>query len=112
MQKLHELIINNLIEEKLSEKGKLLIKYAESKKHPFPDLDPWGKLCNLLVTENKINKHEFPVPLILSGWAYSENWEKAIRFKEQILWADEAKLIDFVDSYLRDLQDSDWYLNF
>jgi hypothetical protein len=32
MQKLHELITNNLIEEKLSEKGKLLIKYAESKK--------------------------------------------------------------------------------
>ena len=53
VQKFEELIVNNLIEERLSEKGKLLIKYAESKKHPFPDLDPWAKLCNLLVTYNK-----------------------------------------------------------
>ncbi|WP_243544882.1 hypothetical protein [Pseudodesulfovibrio tunisiensis] len=46
-----------------------------------------------------------PIPLILAGWAYSDDYEKAIRWRQTVEWAENNSLADIIP----ELTDEDWY---
>jgi hypothetical protein len=73
-------------------------------KHPKQEI--FYRLYKDIDNEIKINPNlpKHPTYLILSGWNYSEDWEKAARWEELIAWAKENKL----DNIIPDLTESDY----
>ncbi len=47
---------------------------------------------------------EPPKPIILSGWWYSEDSDKAQRLKEQIAFASHFGILETADRFLRSLK--------
>jgi hypothetical protein len=47
-----------------------------------------------------------PKPLILAGWAYSSNEEKAERWEETIVWATSNGCTEIINQ----VRDEDFYL--
>jgi hypothetical protein len=47
-----------------------------------------------------------PKPLILAGWAHSEDWEKKQRWQETVDWCKQHSCAELTD----DIANADWYL--
>jgi hypothetical protein len=52
---------------------------------------------------------EPPKPIILSGWWYSEDSDKAHRLKEQIAFASQTGILETADRFLRSLKTDEWH---
>jgi len=67
--------------------------------------DFWMELCT---NESDLMP---PKPIILSGWWYSEDTDKAKRLKEQIAFASDAGMLERAGQFLRDLKSDEWHYN-
>ena len=94
----------------LSEKMELLFNFVDSRNYICPNPDKWIELQKLMESNNQTNNDRFPPPLILGAWGLTEDWEKRIRLKQQMHWAEKAGLLDLMNSYLEHLETSDWFL--
>lgn len=50
-----------------------------------------------------------PLPLILSGWSFSDDQQKRARFFEHLDWALQQDQLEQVTDFLMTLAESDWY---
>ena len=99
----------NMYDLGLSEKAMALIGYIKDNEYVCPTGKYWDGLWKLLPDKGERDTGwRVPPPLILSGWHNSDHHEKAERFARHLLWADEHKVIDQVDGYLRGLSDDAW----
>lgn len=86
-------------------------KYLDSKKIVCLYPKYWSKFSNHF--KKKINSsHEFPKPLILSGWAGSNNYELRKRFIEQLEFILMFLDISTIKSYLTALVLETHYLTY
>lgn len=70
----------------------------------------WNKLYAKLPNKTKIgNGWNPPMPLILAAWDFSGDDDKAVRFKEHLVWAKENNYLNEAESYLRKLNEEDWH---
>jgi hypothetical protein len=71
----------------------------------------WNQLWQLL--KDKYQKPsggwEPPLPLILAAWDNTTLAEKQSRFKEHVQWAADHAELDNIGSYLRSLQEEEWF---
>ena len=60
----------------------------------YPNLEVWLSTLKLVELERQKNPSipEPPKFLILAGWHYSKDWEKASRWQEIRAWANENNL--------------------
>jgi hypothetical protein len=73
-----------------------------------PNPIPWDKVYRELVNYSK--KHDCtpsspPIPLVLSGWVFSNDVQKMERWQETIEWAQENNCSELVNS----IPDDDFY---
>ena len=94
----------------LSSKMQSLFDYVDSNKYICLNPNKWIELKKLMEDNNLTNNNRFPPPLILGALGFTEDWEKRIRLKQQMHWAEKVGLLDLMDNYLRNLQSSNWYL--
>lgn len=89
-----------------------LIEYCSSDRRICPVPHKWNEFFNLLTEENvtTVNDNDWPPPpLILAGWNYSSDFEKTLRWKQQIKWANKHDLLEGCAEFLYSLSDDDWY---
>jgi hypothetical protein len=98
-----------LEQNNLSEKMDLLFGFVDSRNYICPNPNKWIELQKFMESNNQTNNDRFPPPLILGAWGFTEDWEKRIRLKEQMHWAEKAGLLDLMDNYLKHLEPSDWH---
>jgi hypothetical protein len=66
----------------------------------------WNSLYLVL---QRITHSKPPVPLILNGWVYSSDQQKASRLREQIEWAHSHSVLDRAYRFLIELPEDDWH---
>jgi hypothetical protein len=70
----------------------------------------WQELWEMLPDKQRIDgQWAPPLPLILDGWWYSSDEQKADRLKQHCEWAAEHEALSEVDAFLRSLVDVDWH---
>jgi hypothetical protein len=84
-----------------------LLTFINSKNYICPNPDKWIELKKLM--ENNNSTQRFPPPLILAAWGMTEDWEKSLRLREQINWAERVGLLDLIDEYLRNMEFTEWH---
>ena len=82
---------------------------VERRRMLCPQPGKWHEIYQALerARENRQDPYipKVPVPLILNGWVFTEDWEKELRWKETTAWAerygfaDEIPQIDEEDKY-------------
>ena len=48
------------------------------------------------------------LPLILSAWGLTEEWEKKLRFREHLAWAVDHGAVSDIVTILDKMDESDW----
>jgi hypothetical protein len=86
-----------------------LIDYCKSGDRVCPRGDKWQALWQMLPEdESKTGRgRQPPMPLILAA-ASCEDWEKRLRLKDHIAWADAQGVIEQADEFLRGLSVDEW----
>lgn len=86
-----------------------LIDYCKSGDRVCPRGDKWQELWKVLPEDaSKTGRARMaPLPLILAA-ASCEDWEKALRLKDHIAWADVHGVIEQADAFLRSLSADEW----
>ncbi len=79
-----------------------LLDYAASTNRICPQPRQWDDLWRLLGCPPS-------PPLILSGWAFSTDREKRLRFREHLEYASSCRLLDVADRFVRELSDAQWH---
>lgn len=71
----------------------------------------WNKLYKKLANRRQLASGGWvpPLPLILAAWHETMPLEKHLRFKEHIEWARDQGQLAEIETYLRSLDESDWY---
>jgi hypothetical protein len=72
-----------------------------------PNPNPWNSVYQRLskVALSRPDLPKPPTPLILSGWVYSNDVEKTIRWKDTVQWAKNAQCDEIVSA----ISDDDFY---
>jgi hypothetical protein len=72
-----------------------------------PNPDPWYNVFKKLskFADEHENLSKPPIPLILNGWVYSNDWDKKERWEQTVAWARNAGCSELTDS----LSDEDFY---
>lgn len=93
----------------LSEVATLLIDHCAADWHVCPRGDKWQELWKMLPEDSTKAGRERtpPLPLILAA-ASCEPWEKRMRLKDHIAWADAQGVIGQVNAFLRNLSFEEW----
>lgn len=93
----------------LSSTAASLIEYCAADEHVCPRGDKWQELWKMLPEDStKVGRERMPPrPLILAA-AVCEDWEKRMRMKDHIAWADAQGVIGQVNSFLRGLSFEEW----
>ena len=66
-----------------------------------PQPPKWNQLWVLMGAKQEGS----PVPLILAGWNFSSDFDKRVRLKEQISWADANGYLAQVYGFITDLDE-------
>ena len=82
--------------------------FLEKKQIVCPKPIKWNQFYNLMRKLKKDPKTKIPLPLILTGWWYSNNENKKKRFHEQIDLTISFGIEDEVFDFLNNLKDSDY----
>lgn len=92
-----------------SETASALIDYCISGDRVCPRADKWHVFWQLLPEDESKSGRERrpPLPLILAA-SSCEDWEKRLRLKDHIVWADAHGVIDQADEFLRGLSADEW----
>jgi hypothetical protein len=93
----------------LSSTATSLIEYCTANRCVCPEPVEWQILWGMLPNHQQkaggcCNP---PLPLILAA-SSCENWEKRLRLRDHIQWADDHGVIDQVNEYLRGLSEAQW----
>lgn len=48
------------------------------------------------------------LPLILSAWGLTKEWEKKLRFREHLAWAVDHGAVDDITAILDSMDEGDW----
>ena len=93
----------------LSKSAVSLIEYCAADKRICPIADKWQELWKMLPEDLTKEERErtAPLPLILAA-IECEPWEKRMRVKDHIEWADVHGVIRPVDLFLRSLSSEEW----
>ena len=93
----------------LSEVAASLMEHCTADERVCPRGDKWQELWKMLPEDStKAGREKMPPqPLILAA-ASCEPWEKRMRVKDHIAWADAQGVIEQVNSFLRDLPFEEW----
>lgn len=76
---------------------------------PMPDA--WNQLYQMLPnTRRQGAGWEPPLPLILSAWHHSSDWQKAERLREHLAWAASHGALPRIHAYLTALPDNAWHV--
>lgn len=93
----------------LSSTATSLIEYCTANRRVCPESDEWHRLWKMLPDHQQRAGGGWnpPFPLILAALS-CENWEKRLRLRDHIQWADDHDVIEQVDEYLRGLSEEQW----
>lgn len=96
----------------LSEVAALLMDHCAADWRVCPRGDKWLELWDMLPEDlTKAGRERIPpMPLILAA-IECEPWEKRVRIKDHIAWADAQGVIGQVNLFLRDLSFEEWELS-
>lgn len=87
-----------------------LLHYCSENGRVCPSPIKWNELWMMLPNRSRRNNSNAPAqPLILAAWHEASDEQKAIRFREHLAWAEKHGGLDGVDTFLRNLSESDWY---
>ena len=86
-----------------------LTDYCTSDDRVCPRGDKWQQLWEILPEDaSKTGRARMPpMPLILAAASW-EDWEKRLRVKDHIAWADAHGVIENSDEFLRSLSADEW----
>ncbi len=95
--------------KKLSEVATSLIEYSSADKRVCPIANKWQALWKMLPEDltKEGRDRTAPLPLILAAIECAP-WEKRMRVKDHIEWADAHNVIRQVDLFLRTLSSEEW----
>lgn len=93
----------------LSDVATSLIEYCAADGRVCPRGDKWHELWKMLPEDlTKTGRgRTAPLPLILAA-IECEPWEKRMRVKDHIVWADAHGVIGQIDSFLRGVSPEEW----
>lgn len=87
-----------------------LIDYCRKNNRVCPMPNKWSELYELLPDKKRVGGGWEPaLPLILAAWYETPALAKMLRLAEHIKWAANHGVLDEVESFLRGLQEDDWY---
>ena len=82
-----------------------LVAYSTSENRICPKPIRWDQLWQLLGRPSE----EVGPPLVLSGWAFSSDRDKRVRFKEHLEYALRAGIFEVAETFLRELEADEWH---
>jgi hypothetical protein len=85
-----------------------LIAYCLQENRVCPMPPKWHDLSERLDGSAPNAKTRVTRPVILAAWAYTSDFEKRTRLRDQIEWAHGHGLLSLVSSFLEALPESDW----
>jgi len=90
----------------------MLLAYVTEHGKICPQPQRWNELWQLLPNRQRNSNGGWnpPLPLILGAWHIATGIEKTQRLREYIEYAHQNGAFDEVDSFLRRLRESDWYV--
>ena len=87
----------------------LVLASAGGRVCPMPDA--WNRLYQLLPNTHRQGAGwEPPLPLILSAWHHSTDWQKAARLREHLDWAASHDALPRVHAFLAALPGDAWHV--
>jgi hypothetical protein len=87
-----------------------LIAFAQSEQRVCPLPRYWADFWELLPDRRREGAGWIPpLPLILAGWSFSSDQEKARRLRDHILWAADHGALSEASEFLRSLPASAWH---
>lgn len=93
----------------LSSTATLLIEYCAADGRVCPRGDKWQELWKMLPEDStKVGRERMPPPPLILAAASCEPWEKRMRVKGHIAWADAQGVIGQINSFLRGLSSEEW----
>lgn len=100
-----------LPDESKYERLAALLAYVAENRRICPQPRRWNELWELLPNrrQNPNGGWSPPLPLILGAWHYASDGAKRLRLREHIQCAWQNGVFEQVDSFLRNLPDSEWY---
>lgn len=72
----------------------------------------WHELYKMLperIRKGEGDGWEPSSPLILGGWWYSSDADKALRLREHLEWAEKHNCLDKIYVFLCELKEEDWH---
>ena len=94
----------------MNESAEQLLAYCQENGRVCPIPDKWNQLWEML--PDRVRKGagwEPPLPLILAAWHHTSGLEKRLRLSEHIEWAETHQQLPEIDSFLRELSESEWH---
>lgn len=84
--------------------------YCTSNKRLVPLPQQWNELYDMLknTRQKPTGQWEPPLPLILAAWHHSMPFEKQLRFKEHLQWAEKEGQVEEIGAFLRSLPEEQW----
>ncbi|MDD5265771.1 MAG: ankyrin repeat domain-containing protein [Methylococcales bacterium] len=93
----------------LSEVATSLIEYCGADGRVCPRGDKWQELWKMLPEDlTKVGREKIPLPPLILAAIECQPWEKRMRVKDHIAWADARGVIGQVNSFLRGLSFEEW----
>lgn len=87
-----------------------LLQFVREESRVCPMPIPWNTLWKMLPgCPEYAGQSEPHAPLILAGWMYSTDADKANRLAYHVRWAHEHGALAAVNSYLRSLSVDSWH---
>lgn len=87
-----------------------LIAFCNENERVCPMPMIWNDLWNMLPSNMRVGAGwEPPLPLILGAWHHASETEKANRLRVHIEWAKKHDRLEEISSFLRDLDETDWF---
>jgi hypothetical protein len=93
-----------------SDKLTILLAYVGAEHRVCPQSQQWQTLWEMLPAKTRARGGWTPaLPLILGAWWHTTPLEKQLRLTEHIEYAAQHGVLDTVDSFLRGLDEEQWY---
>ena len=98
------------VAETMSQELKALLAYVTAEDRICPQPQRWNDLWELLPNRERVGSGWRPsLPLILGAWSHTSDSEKSDRFHQHIHWANDHGALERVNSFLRELDESQWH---
>ena len=94
----------------MSDSFENLVAYCRENNRVCPLPAHWNRLWEMLPNRTQVGAGWQPsLPLILAAWHDTSAVSKMLRLAEHIEWASQHGTLESVASFLRNLDEEDWY---